>query len=105
MVERLARAIAVGLGDNFDDAFKSRAEWIEAHGEKGGRFREASEPMQGNYLNAALTVLKAMGEPTLAMDVAGSEMCGVQGSATDPTHVWQAMIDEAIREASGLKKS
>lgn len=48
--------------------------------------------------NKAIAALKAMREPTLGMDDAGEDYCGFQGSAGDPRLVWQAMIDQAIKE-------
>jgi len=34
MVEKVARAIANGLGDEFDNAFNGKSDWIYARGEK-----------------------------------------------------------------------
>ena len=36
-VERMARGMARGLGDDFDSAFANKGEWNAARGEKGGR--------------------------------------------------------------------
>ena len=60
LVERVARTIAEGLGDNFDHAFVSKPEWTAARGEKGGRYRDINEPMQPDYLDAARAVIAAM---------------------------------------------
>jgi len=60
LVERVARTIAEGLGDNFDHAFVSKPEWIAARGEKGGRYRDVNEPMQPDYMDAARAVIAAM---------------------------------------------
>ena len=58
----VARAIARGLGDDFDHAFATKAEWTQARGEKGGRLRDINEPMQGDYLDAADAALTAAAE-------------------------------------------
>lgn len=60
MVERVARAIAAGLGDNFDHAFTGKTEWIHKRGENGGRFRDINEPMQHDYLDAARAAIEEM---------------------------------------------
>lgn len=57
--DAVARAIAHGLGDNFDHAFVTKAEWTQARGENGGRARDINEPMQGDYLDAADAALAA----------------------------------------------
>lgn len=58
--ESVARAIARGLGDNFDNAFTSKGEWTAARGEKGGRFRDINEPFQIDYLDAADAAMAAI---------------------------------------------
>jgi hypothetical protein len=60
LVERVARTIAEGLGDNFDHAFVSKPEWTAARGEKGGRYRDVNEPMQPDYMDAARALIAAM---------------------------------------------
>jgi hypothetical protein len=60
LVERVARTIAEGLGDNFDHAFVNKPEWTAARGEKGGRYRDINEPMQPDYMDAARSVIAAM---------------------------------------------
>lgn len=62
IIERVARAIASNLGDDFDHAFASKSEWIKAQGHKGGRFRWSSEPMQGDYIEAARAAISAIRE-------------------------------------------
>jgi hypothetical protein len=73
MKERIARAIADGLGDDFDHAFESKSEWNELRGEKGGRYRDINEPRKPEYLAAATAVLAALREPTKEMLSAGEE--------------------------------
>ena len=58
--EAMARAIAVGLGDDFDNAFATKSEWNAARGEKGGRYRDINEPMQSDYEDAAHGALAAI---------------------------------------------
>lgn len=58
--EQVARAIAQGLGDDFDHAFASKAEWTDTRGLKGGRFRDVNEPQQDDYREAADAALAAM---------------------------------------------
>lgn len=45
-----------------------------------------------------IAALKAMREPTLGMDDASDDYCGFHGSSGAPRLVWQAMIDQAIKE-------
>lgn len=59
LVEQVARAIADGLGDNFDHAFVTKSEWNAARGEKGGRYRDINEPRQGDYIDAARSAILA----------------------------------------------
>ena len=49
----VARHVALGLGDDFDSAFESKAQWANERGMRGGRFRDINEPMRGDYLQAA----------------------------------------------------
>lgn len=62
METQAARAIATALGDDFDHAFASKSEWIKAQGHKGGRFRDASAPMQGDYIEAARAAISTLRE-------------------------------------------
>ena len=85
--EAMARAIAVGLGDDFDNAFATKSEWNAARGEKGGRYRDINEPMKSDYedaADAALAAIEAAGwqcvpkEPTVQMlGAAGASPEGV----------------------------
>ena len=59
-VEKVARVIAEALGDDFDHAFASKAEWIALRADKGGRFRDINEPFQCDYLDAARAALAAI---------------------------------------------
>ena len=63
MLERVARAIASGLGDDFDHSFVGKSDWVAARGEKGGRFRDVNEPRQSDYLEAARAAMEAMRSP------------------------------------------
>ena len=69
-LERIARAIANAMGDNFADAFKNKTRWIAKRGKSGGRFRDVNEPMQADYLAAAEAVR------ALCMKCGGSHRTG-----------------------------
>jgi len=107
MVERVARAIAQGLGDDFDHAFTGKSEWISERGEKGGRLRDVNEPMQSDYLEAARAAIEAMSEPTEAMveTACKSHKAGIElSNGRECTRIhnarfrWQAMITAALGE-------
>lgn len=103
MVERIARAAADGLGDDYDSAFANKSEWVAARGEKGGRFRDANEPYQDDYIAAALAMLKAMRDPTPGMVEAGDDAnLGDEWDSVSSRVIMQAMIDTAIAEHEGL---
>lgn len=59
-IERIAKRIAEGLGDDFDHAFASKSDWNANRGERGGRYRDVNEPMQGDYLGAARATIAEM---------------------------------------------
>ncbi len=65
-IERMARGIATANGDNFSDAFTNKARWIAKRGQSGGRFRDAIEPFQSDYIDMAIAALKAIREPSEA---------------------------------------
>ena len=94
MIERVARAIATELGDDFDRAFASKSEWNKAQRHKGGRFRYSSEPMQGDYLDAARAAIQAMREPTEGMKARAWEL--LRGNLRHE-EAYRHLIDEALR--------
>jgi hypothetical protein len=108
MREAVARAIAKGLGDEFDNAFVSKVGWTAAQGQRGGRFRDINEPFQADYLDAAdaaiRTVLERLREPTSAAIQAGVEAYWplsefVEGPLTNGERArrgYLAMLDAAI---------
>jgi hypothetical protein len=100
LVEEVARAIADGLGDNFDHAFVTKSEWNAARGEKGGRYRDINEPRQGDYTDAArsaiLATLRGVREPDVETGWAG--YC-VQDADADEAYT--AMIDHLIKTVEG----
>lgn len=103
MVERVALAIAQGLGDDFDHAFTGKAEWISERGEKGGRFRDCNEPMQPDYLDSARAAIEAMREPDFLMKMAGAsaitvEIMEAKANYDGACDAWQAMITAALGE-------
>lgn len=59
-VNKVARAIANGLGDSYDHAFGTKIEWNAARGEKGGRYRDINEPFQQDYDDAARAAIDAL---------------------------------------------
>lgn len=101
VVERVARAIADQLGDDFDAAFVSKVGWVAARGESGGRFRDINEPFQGDYLASARAAIEAMREPTTqmlaAVDDEASDKFVARGRAYS---AWVSMIDAALADAS-----
>jgi len=100
MIEKIAREIAGFLGDSFDLAFDSKSDWTKERG--GEPFRDINMPFKGDYLDAAIAVLKALREPTPAMvDRFVSRALQVsvhsEGGWSDYAHnQWQAMIDGAL---------
>jgi hypothetical protein len=67
LIEAIARAIADGIGDDFDHAHRSKPHWIEARGESGGRYRDINEPRQPDYIDAAQAALTAITEAGYAV--------------------------------------
>lgn len=92
MIERVARAIANGLGDEFDNAFNGKSDWIFARGEKGGRFRDCNEPTQDDYLDAARAAIEAF-DANVVVGCCLSQPCHNR-------EIYQAMIDEALKPAA-----
>lgn len=99
MIERVARAIAIGLGDNFDHAFVNKSEWNAARGMKGGRYRDINEPRQGDYEDAARAAIEAMVEPTAAMLDAGYRARDRHSPYTFEGTTYRAMVKEALTPA------
>lgn len=87
VVERVARSIAAGMGDDLDNAFVSKVGWTAARGEKGGRFRDINEPFRGDYLAAAMSaiaeVVRAMGEVSPGMARMGTAAISYDGPPPD----------------------
>lgn len=99
-VENVARGIATALGDDFDHAFKTRAEWKAAMGDRGGRMRDINEPFQADYLEAARAALEAAKVFSPAMREAGANAIRgpVGGCAYEAAEgCLVAMIDEALK--------
>jgi len=59
LVKGVARAIADGLGNDFDNAHEDKRHWVETSGMLGGHFRDVNEPRQDDYLAAAACALEA----------------------------------------------
>lgn len=64
MVEKVARAIAVRNGDDYDKIPKHKSDWTSNGGMFGGRFRDVNEPYQTDYDDMAEAALEAMRKPT-----------------------------------------
>lgn len=88
--EEIARVIAEELYDDFDNAFASKTEWAQARGEKGGRFRDINEPMQGDYLDAADAVLTK-----LHQDAGNGELVARLRAIKGPHNVVRACFEAA----------
>lgn len=111
--EKLARAIADGIGDNFDHAHESKSVWVATRGEGGGRYRDINEPRKRDYFDAADAVLSSIRdqgfvivprEPTQKMLMAGrrqlfadmvGEHCGPSAENT-----YTAMISSLEEEGN-----
>ena len=56
--ERVARAIALCLGDRLDNAFLSKSSWNRAGGKAvDGSFRDVNAPLRSDYLEAARSAI------------------------------------------------
>lgn len=94
LIEAIARAIAEGLGDDFDHAHRDKPHWIETRGEAGGRYRDINEPRQPDFLDAAQAALTAITE-------AGYEIViGPEGRARKSTEA----LEQKIREITEMRK-
>ena len=67
ITETIARAIADGIGDDFDHAHRNKPHWIETRGESGGRYRAINEPRQPDYIDAAQAAITALTEAGYAI--------------------------------------
>lgn len=107
LIEAMARAIADGIGDDFDHAHRSKPHWTETRGESGGRYRDINEPRQPDYLDAAQAALTAISnagfaivpvEPSEAMEEAARDVPFIamgNGEYADPDRIdiYRAMIE------------
>lgn len=73
VLERLAKAIARANGDEFANAFASKARWVAKRGMSGGRYRDIAEPFQHDYLDMARAAVQALMEPDEGMVEAGEQ--------------------------------
>lgn len=96
LIERVARAIAIQLGDGFDQPFMRKSDWIKNRGESGERFRDINEPYQVDYIEAARAEIEAMREPTpIMLDELGHDP-GIDESGLAK---WQCAIDAALKDS------
>lgn len=82
LIEAMARAIADGIGDDFDHAHRDKPHWIETRGESGGRYRDINEPRQPDFIDAAQAALTAITEA---------------GYVVVPKHPGKAILDAMAR--------
>jgi hypothetical protein len=81
MVERVARALCAEDGTNPDDLDSQGQIWWRC------------------YIDDARAAIAAMREPTLDMEVAGTEQWLCEAAMEDRSKAnWQAMIDSALAE-------
>jgi hypothetical protein len=111
-VEKLARAIAIANGDNFDEAFKNKQHWVAERGESGGRYRDVNEPYQHDYIYMAQEALNALLEPSEGMVEASMDADSFGWRKSLPTlptveqchaREFTAAIQHAINEYEGEK--
>ena len=81
IIEQCARELADAMGDDFDSAHESKAEWIDTRGEKGGRFRDVNEPRQPDYVDGARAVLAKFKELTALR--AAQQWRGIESAPRD----------------------
>lgn len=62
-VERVARAIALENGDDWDALPADKSEWNAKCGMFGGRFRDINEPRRPDYYAMALAAIAALRTP------------------------------------------
>lgn len=91
MIERVARAIALRNGDDYDAVPLHKSDWTRQGGMFGGRFRDVNEPFQSDYDDMARAAIEAMRAPTEGMVSAVVD----EG---DCYLSFQQMIDAALSE-------
>lgn len=102
LVERVARAIAAGLGDSFDSAFVNKSEWIAARGEKGGRYRDVNEPRQSDYMDAARAAISAMPDPSTIRREAFEEAARVADDDARGNYLKPPADEDRFSEAQAI---
>lgn len=97
MVERVARAIAAGLGYDWNTLYASKSEW---NADRGSR-HDINVPYKPDFIEAARAAIEAMMEPTEAMIAAAWPLPNFDGPImdhrkSDLKDYWQAMLSEAL---------
>lgn len=88
MIERVARAICAGCGDNPDSVGEPPSDVYPVAGH--------AFPRWFAYRAAARAAIEAMRVPDEAMDNAGARLTGISPGMADTA--WRAMIDAALTE-------
>lgn len=60
MIERVARAIAKGFGEDFDYVVKNKRDWMDRMRTEKGFNRDINMPMQTDYIAMAEAALEAV---------------------------------------------
>ena len=82
LIVQIARDIAEALGDNFNYAFASKAEWIAQRGDTPGGFRDVNQPYEPDYIDAAIAAIAAM-QPHIAAEREDAARRALEAAAAD----------------------
>jgi hypothetical protein len=99
MIEKVARAIALRNGDQYDAIARDKPHWVEERGQFGGRFRDVNEPYQVDYLDMAEAALEAMRDPSREMTDAVDDLGRPMFTSPEDSieGVWRSMVEAALR--------
>ena len=92
MLEKVARAIATGLGYEWDTLYASKGEWTADRGSR----HDINVPYKPDFLEAARAALEAMREPTEGMAKAPYAMGMSYMSQWDAYTSFLYMINAAL---------
>lgn len=96
MLERVAKQIARANGDEFANAFTSKARWVAKRGMSGGRYRDVNEPYQHDYIDMARAAIQALLEPDEGMLIEGATQASTTLGVTRKGY--QAMLNAALED-------
>jgi len=96
MVEKMARAIARGLGYEWDTLYASKGEWTKDRGSR----HDINVPYKPDFIDAARAALEAMREPTVHQTYAMHEVVRYDkdGDVANCAEMFTAAIDAALKE-------